>query len=102
MKDSLVFLTGKMVVSVFARLQSSACSVNSLQKKGKNIVTSMLNNISFFMLNDTRVCVQLKVHVFIFPMIILDSTYLTEPWEWVSQRRTKTGLLVLINATSVS
>ena len=56
MKDSLVFLTGKMVVSVFARLQSSACSVNSLQKKGKNIVTSMLNNISFFMLNDTRVC----------------------------------------------
>ena len=56
MIDSLVFLTGKMVVSVFARLQSSACSVNSLQKKGKNIVTSMLNNISFFMLNDTRVC----------------------------------------------
>ena len=35
MKDSLVFLTGKMVVSVFARLQSSACSVNSLQKKEK-------------------------------------------------------------------
>ena len=57
MKDSLVFLTGKMVVSVFARLQSSACSVNSLQKKpGKNKVTSMLNNISFFMLKDTRVC----------------------------------------------
>ena len=56
MKDSLVFLTGKMVVSVFARLQSSACSVNTLQKKGKNIVTSVLNNISFFMLNDTRLC----------------------------------------------
>lgn len=57
MKDSLVFLTGKMVVSVFARLQSSACSVNSLQKnKGKNKVTSVLNNISFFMLKDTRVC----------------------------------------------
>ena len=55
MKDSLVFLTGKMVVSVFARLQSSACSVNSLQKKGKSKVTSMLNNISFFMLKDTRV-----------------------------------------------
>ena len=56
MKDSLVFLTGKMVVSVFARLQSSACSVSTLQKKGKNIVTSVLNNISFFMLNDTRLC----------------------------------------------
>ena len=56
MKDSLVFLTGKMVVLVLARLQSSACSVNTLQKKGKNIVTSVLNNISFFMLNDTRLC----------------------------------------------